>query len=133
MSILTSASSTSVSRGYDYYKNGKVMNVNQLNDLEFEGYVEGSLKNPYYVKINIKHPKKSYCDCPHANGNITCKHMTALYFEVFPEEVEDYESWLNSDYDDEEGEYYIMMTMMTMMIMMLSRIILKHHYFLMLF
>ncbi len=106
MSILTSASSTSVSRGYDYYKNGKVMNVNQLNDLEFEGYVEGSLKDPYYVKINIKHPKKSYCDCPHANGNITCKHMTALYFEVFPEEVEDYESWLNSDYDDEEDEYY---------------------------
>ncbi len=107
MSILTSASSSSVSRGYDYYKNNKVSNINQLNDHEFEGYVDGSLKNPYYVKIDIEHPRKSYCDCPHANGNITCKHMTALYFELFPEEVEDYESWLNSDYDeDEEDEYY---------------------------
>ena len=107
MSILTSASSSSVGRGYDYYKHGKVNNVKQLNDHEFEGYVDGSLKNPYYVKINIKHPRKSYCDCPHANGNITCKHMTALYFELFPDEVDDYESWLNSDYDeDEEDDYY---------------------------
>ena len=107
MSILTSASSSSVSRGYDYYKHNKVHDVNQLNDYEFEGYVDGSLKNPYYVKINIEHPRKSYCDCPHANGNITCKHMTALYFELFPDEVDDYESWLNSYYDEEdEDEYY---------------------------
>ena len=107
MSILTSASSSSVSRGYDYYKQNKVRNVKQLNDHEFEGYVDGSLKNPYYVKIDIEHPRKSYCDCPHANGNITCKHMTALYFELFPDEVDDYESWLNSDYDEnEEDDYY---------------------------
>lgn len=106
MSILTSASSSSVSRGYDYYKHNKVSNVKQLNDYEFEGYVDGSLKNPYYVKIDIEHPRKSYCDCPHANGNITCKHMTALYFELFPNEVDDYEAWLNSDYDDEEDDYY---------------------------
>lgn len=104
MSILTSASSSSVRRGYDYFKSHKVSRINQLNDYEFEGYVEGSRKNPYYVKINIDHPRKSYCDCPHANGNITCKHMTALYFELFPEEVDDYESWLNSDYD--EDDYY---------------------------
>lgn len=108
MSILTSASSSSVSRGYDYYRCKKVSNIKQLNDHEFEGYVDGSLKKPYYVKIDIKHPKKSYCDCPHANGNITCKHMTALYFELFPNEVDDYESWLNSDCDeeDEEDDYY---------------------------
>ena len=108
MSILTSASSSSVSRGYDYYKYKKVKNVKQLNEHEFEGYVDGSLKNPYYVRIDIKHPRKSHCDCPHANGNITCKHMTALYFELFPNEVDDYESWLNSDYADEfeDDDYY---------------------------
>ena len=44
MSILTSASSSSVSRGYDYYKHNKVSNVKQLNDHEFEGYVDGSLE-----------------------------------------------------------------------------------------
>ena len=80
MSILTSASSTSVSRGYDYYTNKKVSQIMQLNNNEYEAYVSGSNKSPYYVKINIAHPKKSYCDCPHANGNITCKHMVALYF-----------------------------------------------------
>ena len=106
MSVLTSASSSSVSRGYDYYMHGKVKNVKQLNNHEFEGYVDGSLKKPYYVKIDIKHPRKSHCDCPHANGNITCKHMTALYFELFPNEVDDYESWLNSDYDDEYDDEY---------------------------
>ena len=107
MSILTSASSSSVRRGYDYYKGHRVKEINQLNDCEFEGYVDGSRKSPYYVKINIDYPRKSYCDCPHANGNITCKHMTALYFELFPDEVDDYESWLNSDYDEyEDDDYY---------------------------
>ncbi len=106
MSILTSASSSSVRRGYDYYKQDKVSSINQLNDHEFEGYVEGSLTKPYYVKIDIEHPRKSYCDCPHANGNITCKHMTALYFALFPDEVEDYESWLNSDYEEDEYNDY---------------------------
>ena len=91
---------------YDYYKYNKVNNVNQLNDHEFEGYVNGSLNKIYYVKIDIKHPRKSYCDCPHANGNITCKHMVALYFALFPDEVEDYESWLNSTYEeDDEYDY----------------------------
>ena len=104
MSVLTSASSSSVYRGYEYNKLKRVEKVQQLNDSEYEGYVKGSLKTPYYVKINIKHPRKSYCDCPHANGNIVCKHMTALYFSLFPEEVEDYECWLNNDY--EEDDYY---------------------------
>lgn len=109
MSILTSASGSSVRRGYDYYKENRVKEIKQLNDHEFEGYVDGSLKKPYYVKIDIEHPRKSYCDCPHANGNITCKHMTALYFELFSDEVEDYESWLYSDYDEDdeyEDDYY---------------------------
>ncbi len=107
MSILTSASSSSVYRGYEYNKLKRVEKVQQLNDYEYEGYVQGSLKTPYYVKINIKHPRKSYCDCPHANGNIVCKHMTALYFSLFPEEVEDYECWLNNDYEEEdEDDYY---------------------------
>ncbi len=106
MSILTSASSASVRRGYDYYNRDLVSQIAQLNDEEYEGYVEGSLKEPYYVKINVNHPRKSYCDCPHANGNITCKHMVALYFSLFQEEADDYEAWLESDYDEEEYEDY---------------------------
>lgn len=108
MSILTSASSSSVSRGYNYYKDKKVSRIMQLNNHEYEAYVAGSNKSPYYVKIDTKHPKKSYCDCPHANGNITCKHMVALYFSLFQDEVEDYEAWLNNEYDEEDEyeDYY---------------------------
>ena len=28
--------------------------------------------------------------------------MVALYFELFPDEVDDYECWLNSEYDEDE-------------------------------
>lgn len=111
MSILTSASSTSVYRGYEYYDNGYVDTIKQLSKYEYEGYVKGSRKNPYYVKINVNHPRKSYCDCPFANGNTTCKHMVALYFSIFPNEADDYNEWYNSDYYeeddyDDEDDYY---------------------------
>lgn len=110
MSILTSASSSSVRRGFDYYEYDKVNLVKQLNEYEFEGYVDGSLNKPYYVKIDVKHPKKSYCDCPHANGNITCKHMVALFFTIFNDEAEEYSDWLHSEYDedyeDDNEDYY---------------------------
>ncbi len=114
MSVLTSASGISVSRGYDYHKRSKVSKIMQLDDQEYEGYVDGSLKTPYYVKINIKHPRKSYCDCPHANGNIICKHMVALYFSLFQDEADEYEEWQENDYDfddcdeadNDEESYY---------------------------
>ena len=106
MSMLTSSSSASVSRGHDYYQRNKVKSVKQLSDYEYEGYVDGSQTSPYYVKIDINHPKKSYCDCPHVNGNTLCKHMVALYFTIFESEVADYEEWLYSDYNNDLYEEY---------------------------
>lgn len=102
MSLLTKASSRIVSRGYSYYKAGKVFHIMQLNDHEYEGDVQGTLDTPYHVKIDVNHIRKSSCDCPYANGGIICKHMVALYFAVFPDEAEDYEEWLYSDDVDEE-------------------------------
>lgn len=106
MSILTSASGSSVSRGYDYYNRSKVSKIMQLNDHEYEGYVDGSSKRPYYVKIDINHPRKSYCDCPHANSNIICKHMVALYFSLFQDEAEEYEEWQKNDYNEDDDVEY---------------------------
>ena len=110
MSILTSASGASVSRGYDYYKNGKVSCVNQLNDHEFDGYVDGSGNNTYYVKINIEHPRKSSCNCPHANGKrIICKHIVATFFTAFPEEAKNFEEEqerLHAEYEDYQEKLY---------------------------
>lgn len=110
MSILNCASSASVYRGYDYYINKHVTDIIKINSNLYEGYVNGNTKNAYYVKIDVEHPRKSYCDCPHATGNTVCKHMIALYFTAFPQEAEDYNSWMSSkysdeDYDDEYDEY----------------------------
>lgn len=111
MSILNSASSRTVYRGYDYYKNGNVISYMQLSDFEYEGEVQGTNKEPYHVMINTKHPKSSSCDCPFANGNTICKHMVALFFAISPEDLKDYEDWSENDYEDEyeedeEGDYY---------------------------
>ena len=110
MSILNCASSASVYRGYDYYINKHVTDIIKINSSLYEGYVNGNTKNAYYVKIDIEHPRKSYCDCPHATGNTVCKHMVALYFSAFPQEAEDYNDWMSSkysdeNYDDEYDEY----------------------------
>lgn len=108
MSILNCASSASVYRGYDYYFNKHVTDIIKINSSLYEGYVNGNTKNAYYVKIDIEHPRKFYCDCPHATGNTVCKHMVALYFSVFPQEAEDYNDWMVSKYSDEdydEDEY----------------------------
>ena len=105
MSILNSASSRSVYRGYDYFKEGNVISHIQLSDFEYEGEVQGTNKTPYHVMINTKHPKSSSCDCPFANGNTICKHMVALFFAVSPEDLKDYEDWSENDYEDEYEEY----------------------------
>lgn len=105
MSILNSASSRSVYRGYDYYKNGNVISNIQLSDFEYQGEVQGTNKTPYHVIINTEHSKRSSCDCPFANGNTICKHMVALFFAVSPEDLKDYEEWSENDYEDEYEEY----------------------------
>ena len=104
MSILDSASRNSVYRGYEYYKDGKVISQTQISDIEYEGEVQGTNKNPYHVIINTKHPKSSICNCPFANGNTVCKHMVALFFAISPENLKDYEDWLENDYEDEEED-----------------------------
>ena len=105
MGLLDMASRERVYRGYEYCKEDKVAEFVRLSDCEFEGKVEGSRKEPYTVFIDTKHPKKSSCDCPFANGNKICKHMVALFFKAFPEEYNDYASWMENDYE-EPDDYY---------------------------
>lgn len=91
MSILSSAGSVSLWRGYEYYKEQKVLSFTKLSDEEYEGVVSGSRKEPYLVKINIAHVRQSKCNCPHADGKrIICKHMVALFFTAFPAEADNY-------------------------------------------
>ena len=99
MGLLEIASGKSVWRGYDYYQDEMVVSRRQDGNC-LSGQVRGSNNNVYDVMIDLDHPKRSTCTCPHAEGSRrVCKHKVALYFEQFPEEadrfireVEEYEA-----------------------------------------
>ena len=91
MELYRSASLQSQFRGYDYFKEKKVISSKHLKDSVYCGKIKGSNKI-YDVTIDIEHPKKnSHCNCPHAEGTkIICKHMVALYFAIFPEKAKQF-------------------------------------------
>lgn len=90
MGILNQARASVIQRGYEYYKDKKVINFRKESDTVFYGSVKGTAT--YDVKIDINHTvKNTYCNCPFAKDNRKiCKHMVALYFTAFPNEAEQY-------------------------------------------
>ena len=91
MGLLDLASYKSVWRGYEYFNQKNVITYIKQNKTKIKGIVRGSGKTHYDVFIDLEHPRKSTCNCPHADGKrIICKHMIALYFSVYPEEAEKY-------------------------------------------
>lgn len=89
MGVLDCASGASVWKGYYYYKDKKVLSLEEIEPNVFTAEVAGSAEQPYSVVLNISHPRKSKCNCPHANGKrIMCKHIVAAYFTQFPLEAE---------------------------------------------
>lgn len=91
MSLLTASSMESRWRGYEYFKNKRVSNLECLENARFRAAVSGSRKEPYMITIDLEHVRQSSCNCPHAAGRrIICKHMVAVFFAAFPEEAEKY-------------------------------------------
>ena len=91
MGLLNIASGASLWRGYEYYRQQKVNDIQKESDVEYYAKVEGNNSKIYDVFINIEHPRKSHCNCPFAGGKrIVCKHQVALYFTILPEEAENY-------------------------------------------
>lgn len=89
MGLIECTSSASLWRGYDYYKEKKVKNLQKIDDAQYTAEVDGTMLEPYAVLIDVAHPRKSKCNCPHANGTrIVCKHMVAVYFTAFPREAQ---------------------------------------------
>lgn len=113
MELYRSASLQSQFRGYDYFKDKKIISFKHKENSIYCGKVKGSDK-VYDVEIDIDHPKKnSYCNCPHAEGRkIICKHMVALYFAIFPEKAEQFMEEIdehNRKVDEYEQELEIKM------------------------
>ncbi len=89
MGLLECASGASVWRGYHYYKEKKVLSLKEDENNIYFATVSGSASKPYTVELHLNHPRKSKCNCPHADGKrIICKHIIATYFTVLPEEAE---------------------------------------------
>ena len=88
MSLISLASGKSLWRGYEYYEGKRVHFHIQNGEFEYTGKVSGNGRS-YDVHIDLKHPRKSTCNCPHADGKrIICKHIVATYFTVLPKEAE---------------------------------------------
>ena len=89
MGLIECTSGASLWRGYDYYKEKKVKNLQQISDTQYAAEVAGTSSAPYKVLVDIAHPRTSKCNCPHADGKrIVCKHMMAVYFAAFPQEAQ---------------------------------------------
>lgn len=105
MSVISAASAASAYRGYEYFEAGAVKQLEKTDDGLLIGKVSGSGKNCYDVTVDLAHPKRSICTCPHAAGRrIVCKHMVAAYFTAFPLEAEQYIAEFWGD-DDEQAEF----------------------------
>ena len=101
MGLLDISSGDSLYRGKEYYEKKRVLSFNQIDDSTYQGVVKGTSDN-YDVVIDILHPRKSHCNCPHANGRrIICKHMVALYFGAVPDAYDDFVE----DEKENEEEY----------------------------
>lgn len=89
MGLLEFASGASVWRGYNYFKEKKIKTLEEIGDNIYSATVTGSSNQLYSVELHVDHPRKSKCNCPHANGKrIICKHIVAAYFTAFPLEAD---------------------------------------------
>lgn len=106
MGLLECTSGASLWRGYDYYKNKRVENLEKIDDSTFLADVKGNGENIYRVTIDVSHPRKSKCNCPHADGRrIICKHMIAVYFAAFPKEAKRvYDEYVSYQEEEERRE-----------------------------
>lgn len=89
MGLLECASGASAWRGYESYLEQRVTNLSKIQDDIFTATVMGQKRTPYCVEVHLDHPKRSKCDCPHAQGRpVVCKHIVAAYFAALPQEAE---------------------------------------------
>ena len=105
MGLLESASFASRWRGYDYFKENKVLQLRELTPGIYSASVQGNMPEPYAVELHLAHPRTSTCNCPHANGRrVICKHIVAAYFTALPEEADRF--YREAMEEEEEAEQY---------------------------
>lgn len=68
-----------IDRGFDYYADGNIQNIEQLDKGEFAAAVSGSVEYNVFVKINGQKIEEWSCTCPYDWGDV-CKHTVAVFF-----------------------------------------------------
>ena len=90
-------------RGYDYYCDGAVGNIEIGRD-DLRADVVGT--EDYEVEISLNDGKVTdmYCSCPYAAGGNNCKHMAAVLYEWTADimDADEPEDTDNEDVDDDE-------------------------------
>lgn len=90
-------------RGYDYYCDGAVENIEIGRD-DLRADVVGT--EDYEVEISLNDGKVTdmYCSCPYAAGGNNCKHMAAVLYEWTADIMDENEpeDTDNEDVDDDE-------------------------------
>jgi uncharacterized Zn finger protein len=81
-------------RGFDYYENNNVIDVENLGNGEFSAVVEGSEDYEVFVQISKGKAVEHSCDCPYDWGDV-CKHIVAVLYYIRDIETE------GKDYDNE--------------------------------
>ena len=92
-------------RALQYYEDENVKDLKRVSSDIITGTVEGTNARPYEVRIDLRHPYESECDCPYAEKGKMCKHMAAVFFAAFPEQAQAYEDYNERMFDDYEEEY----------------------------
>lgn len=82
-------------RGYDYYLENAVKNLDVSDDI-IKADVIGS--EDYEVEISLSNGEVTdmYCSCPYASDGRNCKHMAAVLYEWSENEVEEKEEEENA-------------------------------------
>ena len=73
-------------KGHEYYIEKKVINYKPKADGIFVGTVKGSNNEIYDIELNLKEFHKSTCSCSFGKKGNKCKHLAALYFELYGDE-----------------------------------------------
>ncbi len=106
MGFLELSSYRSIGYGYEYYEAKRVKEIKQVSEFEYNALVCNAENRIYNVYLDVKHPRKSTCNCPHADGRmIICKHKIAVFFEIFPKEAQMYHDSILA-YEKEREERY---------------------------
>lgn len=73
-------------RGYSYYENNNVIDVENLGNGEFSAVVEGSENYEVFIQISEGKVVEHSCDCPYDWDDV-CKHVVAVLYYIRDTEI----------------------------------------------